>query len=46
LEFFLKVLNLVLTVAAWLIVLAIVYAVAPVIGKFLHLIQSVHNWGN
>jgi hypothetical protein len=46
LEFFLKILNLALTVIAWLIVLAVVYAIAPFIGKFLHLIQSVHNFPN
>ena len=41
---FLKILNATLSVIAWLIVLAIVWALAPWFWRILEIVQKVHDF--
>ena len=41
---FFKILNTAGTILAWTIVLAVVWAVAPVIVKLFVVVQSIHNF--
>ena len=41
---FFKILNIAGTILAWLIVLAVVWAVAPYFHKILTFVQSVHDF--
>jgi hypothetical protein len=42
---FFKILNGAFSVIAWLIVLGIIWALAPYAGKLMHFIQTVHDFG-
>lgn len=41
---FFKILNIAGTILAWLVVLAVVYAVAPLITKLFVVVQSIHDF--
>ena len=41
---FFKILNIAGTILAWIIVLAVVWAAAPVIMKLFVVVQSIHNF--
>ena len=41
---FFKILNIAGTILAWIIVLAVVWAAAPIIVKLFVVVQSIHNF--
>lgn len=41
---FFKILNIAGTILAWIIVLAVVWAAAPIIIKLFVVVQSIHNF--
>ena len=41
---FFKILNIAGTILAWIVVLAVVWAVAPLIVKLFAVVQSIHNF--
>lgn len=42
---FIRILNAFFAVVAWIIILLIVWAVAPYAVHMWHFVQSVHDWG-
>ena len=41
---FLKILNIAGTILAWIVVLAVVWAAAPLIVKLFAAVQTIHNF--
>jgi hypothetical protein len=42
---FLKIINAALSVLAWLVVLAIIWAISPYFFKLITVVQTVHDFG-
>lgn len=41
---FFKIINAICSVIAWLIVMAIIWALAPYASKLIHVVQTVHDF--